>query len=45
MTMVHIRLRAPTNGGNLKGSTPDDTKLRALILAVLKTVTWAQLSG
>lgn len=31
--------------GNLKGSTPDDAKLRALILAVLKTVTWAQLSG
>ena len=31
--------------GNLKDSTPDDTKLRALILAVLKTVTWAQLSG
>lgn len=30
--------------GNLKGSTPDD-QVRALILAVLKTVTWAQLSG
>lgn len=28
--------------GNLKGSTPDDTKLRALILAVLKTVTWGR---
>lgn len=31
--------------GNLKGSTPDDAKLRALIREVLKTVTWAQLSG
>ena len=31
--------------GNLKGSTPDDTKLRALILAVLNTVTRAQLSS
>ena len=30
------RLMAYDRIGNLKGSTPDDTKLRALILAVLK---------
>lgn len=42
---VESRLMAYDRIGNLKGSTPDDTKLRALILAVLKTVTWAQLSG
>lgn len=42
---VESRLMAYDRIGNLKGSTPDDAKLRALILAVLKTVTWAQLSG
>lgn len=29
--------------GNLKGDTPSDERLKALILAVLKTLTWDQL--
>ena len=31
--------------GTLKGSTPSDAQLRALILAVLKTLKWSDLSG